>query len=110
MVKKRTEIKKIVSQYAMELEKQGILVSQIILYGSYAKGKPKDYSDIDIAVVSPSFKRLDIFERQEVLCRAHHNLGEPLEPIGLMPEQLMKKTGFAREIAESGVVVYQQAQ
>lgn len=108
MAKKRSEIKNIVFQYVRELERHGVLVSQIILYGSYAKGKPKDYSDIDIAVVSPSFKRFDIFERQEILCKAHHNFGEPLDPIGLMPEQLKEKTGFAREVMESGVVVYQK--
>jgi predicted nucleotidyltransferase len=108
MVKKRSEIKKIVSHYARELEKQGIMVSQIILYGSYAKRKPKEYSDIDIAVVSPSFEGLDIFERQEILSKAHHKFGEPLEPIGFVPEQMKEKTGFAREVIESGVVIYRQ--
>lgn len=106
MVKKRHEIKKITGQYANELERLGIEVSQIILYGSYAKGKPKEYSDIDIAVVSPAFKKFDIFERQEILSRAHHNFGEPLEPIGLTPEQIKEKKGFVREIVESGVIVY----
>jgi predicted nucleotidyltransferase len=66
MVKTRYEIKKIIARYLDELEKLGIDVSQIILYGSYAGGTPKKYSDIDVAVVSPSFAKLDIFERQEL--------------------------------------------
>jgi len=106
MVKKRHEIKKVIALYIKELEKLGIGVSQIILYGSYAKGKPKEYSDIDIAVVSPAFKKLDIFERQEILSKAHHNFGEPLEPIGLTPEQIKEKRGFAREVVDKGIVVY----
>jgi len=106
MVKKRYEIEKIIMQYLNRLRMLGIEVSQIILYGSYAKGKPKEYSDIDIAVVSPSFKKLDIFERQEVLSKAHHKFGEPIEPVGLTPEQLKKKKGFVREIVDNGIVIY----
>jgi predicted nucleotidyltransferase len=106
MVKKRYEIEKIIVQYINRLRMLGIEVSQIILYGSYAKGRPKEYSDIDIAVVSPSFKKLDIFERQEVLSKAHHKFGEPIEPVGLTPEQLKKKKGFVREIVDKGIIIY----
>ncbi len=67
MVKKRSEIKKIIERYVRELEGLGIEVSQVILYGSYARGNPEEYSDIDIAVVSPAFSKLDIFERQQIL-------------------------------------------
>jgi predicted nucleotidyltransferase len=106
VVKKRFEIKKIIARYITELERLGVDVSAVFLYGSYAKGKAKDYSDIDIAVVSPSFKKMDIFERQEVLSKAHHNFGEPIEPIGLTPEQVAGKKGFASEILENGIIVY----
>jgi predicted nucleotidyltransferase len=106
MVKKRPEIKKIIAQYIKKLGMLGIEVSQIILYGSYATGKPKEFSDIDIAVVSPTFRKLDIFERQEILSKAHHKFREPLEPIGFTPEQLKEKKGFIREIVDSGIVIY----
>lgn len=106
MVKKRAEIKKLIERYIAELGKFGVEVSRVFLYGSYAKGKQKEYSDIDIAIVSPSFKKMDIFERQEILSKAHHNFGEPLEPIGLTPEQVINKQGFVREILENGIVVY----
>ena len=105
MVKKRREIKKIISRYRAGLEALGINVSQIILYGSYAKNRAKEYSDIDIAVVSHDFRKLDVFERQEILSKAHHKFGEPIEPIGLTPEQLKQKRGFAREIVDNGIVI-----
>ncbi len=108
MVKTRREIKKIITRYIDELDKLGIEVSQIILYGSYAKGLAKAHSDIDVAVVSHAFSKLDIFERQEILSLAHHKFRVPLEPIGLTPKQLKGKQGFAREIAESGVTVFKQ--
>jgi hypothetical protein len=106
MAKKRQKVEIIIDKYVNELEKLGVEVSQVILFGSYAKGKPKEYSDIDLAVVSPTFHKLDIFERQLILSKAHHKFGEPIEPIGLTPEQIRDKKGFVREILETGVVIY----
>ncbi len=108
MAKKRREIKKIITQYIGRLGLLGVDVSHIILYGSYANGKPKEYSDIDIAVVSPTFKKFDIFERQEILSKAHHRFGEPIEPIAFTPDQIKKKKGFIKEIVDTGIVIYQK--
>ena len=108
MVKKRQEIENIIDRYINKLRQLGVEVSQVVLYGSYAKGKPKEYSDIDLAVVSPTFQKLDIFERQLLLSKAQHKFGEPIEPIGLTPQQLRDKKGFAKEILETGIVVYSE--
>jgi len=35
--------------------KKNIKIDQVILYGSYASGHMKLYSDIDIAIISPDF-------------------------------------------------------
>ena len=98
-------VKKEIKDY-IEILKKEIPLRKVILYGSYAKGKPKEYSDIDIAIISPSFYKLDIFERQLILSKAHHKFGEPIEPIGLTPEQVKRKKGFAREIVDTGIIVY----
>ena len=108
VVKKRREIKEIIARYIGELGKLGIEVSQVILYGSYAKGTQGEYSDIDVAVISPAFTKLDIFERQEILSRAHHKFHVPLEPVGLTPRQLKEKQGLAHMIAESGITIFKQ--
>lgn len=108
MVEKRQEIQKIISRYIDELDKLGIEVSQVILYGSYAKGIATEHSDIDVAIVSPAFARLDIFERQEILSRAHHQFIVPIEPIGFTPDQIREKQGFAQEIVENGVTIFQR--
>lgn len=108
MVKKRREIKEIIARYVGELDKLGIEVSQVILYGSHAKGEQMEDSDIDVAVISPAFTKLDIFERQEILSRAHHKFHVPLEPIGLTPRQLEEKQGLAHVIVESGITIFQK--
>ena len=36
--------------------RQEIPIKQLILFGSYAHGNPKEYSDIDLAVISDWFE------------------------------------------------------
>src|SRR3990172_11216784 len=99
MVKKRREIKNIIKRYITELKRLGVEVSQVILFGSYAKGRPVEHSDIDLAVVSPTFYKLDIFERQLILSKAHHKFGEPIEPGGLSPGQIQgRETSVKRKV------------
>jgi uncharacterized protein len=37
------------------LKRDNINVAKVILYGSRASGKAHEYSDIDVAIVSPDF-------------------------------------------------------
>ncbi|MBU6426719.1 nucleotidyltransferase domain-containing protein [Patescibacteria group bacterium] len=46
------EIVNIVKKYGEGLRKNGIDFQALYLFGSYAKGNNKDWSDIDVAVVS----------------------------------------------------------
>ncbi len=56
MVEKRVRnLKKIINQYRKALEKR-IRIEKMILFGSYARGTPRDYSDIDLAIISPDFR------------------------------------------------------
>ena len=50
-------------KYYQELVKAGIPVEQLIIFGSYAKGNHKYYSDLDICVVSPKFGKNRFNER-----------------------------------------------
>lgn len=64
MVKKtiKKEIKKITSAYRLRLEKAGIPVERMILFGSYARGTERADSDIDICVVSPILGKDEMME------------------------------------------------
>jgi len=48
------------------LEQRGIVIDKIVIFGSYAKGKEKEDSDIDIIIVSKDFRDKSIFERVEL--------------------------------------------
>ena len=45
------------------LKEKGLNLSKIILFGSQAKGKSTEESDVDILIVSEDFHGKDIFER-----------------------------------------------
>lgn len=56
------------------LQGKGIKVSKIIIFGSYAQGKEKPESDIDIIIVSRDFRDKDIFARVELTRGVHSTL------------------------------------
>ena len=76
-----------VKRYREFLEKSGIRVKKIILYGSYASGKSKEWSDIDLVVISNDFEKMDLWERLVVLGRVTTKVMEPLEVLGYTEEE-----------------------
>lgn len=109
MVYKEAEIRRIVSAYAKELTKR-IVVKKIILFGSYAYGRPKRSSDIDIAVVSDAFKRMDDIKRIMLLSDYARRVecSVDIDPIGFTEDELENADYFelGGEIQEKGVCVY----
>lgn len=107
MVKNKYKIKKILIQLAKNLELKDIKVSRLILYGSYARGNPKPYSDIDVAVISPDFNGKGILKRQEILGEAIFPLGEPIEALGYTPQECKYsyRLSFISEIMSTGKVI-----
>jgi predicted nucleotidyltransferase len=68
------EVDGIVLGFIARLE-QEIPVHEVILFGSYAQGKAKEHSDIDLAVISDWFEGKPAIENIKFLARvaAHHN-------------------------------------
>ncbi len=104
----RTEIEKLIKAVAVELERNRIKVAKIILYGSYAKGNPRDHSDIDIAIISPSFKGKRLLAIQEQLSKALSKYLAVIEPIGYSSEdfQIAAPETLLGEIKRSGKILY----
>jgi uncharacterized protein len=102
MVKTEREIEEIISRYTIEIEKMGIKPQKILLYGSYAKGNPREDSDIDLVVVSNNFKDMNIRERLELLGIAAGKVFEPIEAIGYTTDEMEsnKKGTFLEAILE----------
>ena len=111
MVFKESEIRDIARSLAKCIKKR-IPIEKIIIFGSYAYGKPCQYSDIDLAVISSAFKRMDNIKRIAFLLDAARKIKTKvpvdIEPLGFTLEELDNADYFdiAAEIKERGKVVY----
>ena len=54
MLTQQTAINK-VQLFAKEIKNTGLNLKKVILFGSYAKNKQQEYSDIDVALVADEF-------------------------------------------------------
>lgn len=107
MVASKSQIRKIVNEFVQALEPD-IKVERVILYGSYAQGKANKWSDIDVAVLSPTFSEMpDLMVIEEVARRRIH-CDSRLSPFAYTPSQFDNALPymFAAEIRRTGKVVY----
>ncbi|MBI5914150.1 MAG: nucleotidyltransferase domain-containing protein [Bacteroidetes bacterium] len=54
MVRKQPVINS-VRKFAAEVRNQGVQLRKVFLFGSYARGEQKEWSDIDVALVADDF-------------------------------------------------------
>ena len=99
------KIKIIVKKYARELERRDFPFSQIFLYGSYATGRAKAGSDIDVCVVSPVFSGKKWSEYEKQLWQWRRVVDARIEPIGLAPADLKSWSPLAHEIRKHGIKI-----
>lgn len=69
----------LLKQYRHTLVAHGIPVEDVILFGSYATGRAKPWSDVDVCIVSPMFgkNRYDEMVRLKKLAVAIEPMIEP---------------------------------
>ena len=112
MVYKKAELEGIVSAFVKELKKR-ISLKKVILFGSYAYGRPVMGSDIDVAVVSDAFKKMDDIKRIMLLsdCARRIKADVDIDSIGFTEDELEKADYFdiGALILEKGVCVYKGA-
>ena len=78
-----------------------IPVNHIYIYGSYAKGKAKKNSDIDLCIVSPAFN--DRIESTMTLMKIRDDNELVLSPIAFSPKTFNDENPLAWEIKKTGI-------
>ncbi|MEW5758199.1 MAG: nucleotidyltransferase domain-containing protein [Candidatus Omnitrophota bacterium] len=108
MFKAGYKIKKYISEYKEMLQTLGINIEKVILYGSFVRGKERKDSDIDVAVISNDFKKMNLRERLEVLGIAAARIMKPIEAKGYTSKEfnVKNKLDFLSEIKRTGKVIY----
>lgn len=73
--------------FVKKVEASGIKVDKAFLFGSYAKRKPKPYSDVDICIVSPNLGK-DFVKEMVELGEISQKIDSRIEPIPFGRERL----------------------
>ncbi|MBN1487460.1 MAG: nucleotidyltransferase domain-containing protein [Anaerolineae bacterium] len=73
----------IVQCYIKAIEEQGITVEYGVLFGSYARNQPHEWSDIDVMVVSEQFDEQLRREDVQLLWRVAAHIDSRIEPIAV---------------------------
>lgn len=99
-------IMKILEEYRVSLENAGISIDKIILYGSYAKGNPREESDIDVAVISRNFGK-DKIEEGMLLFRIAGEVDPRIEPVPISLESYENDTWIPLiyEVRKNGLTI-----
>jgi hypothetical protein len=81
-----SEVRVRVSELVDELEARGIHVDRVLLFGSLARGDFTLESDVDLIIVSRSWRAMGMVERTSLLYRCWRGGDATLVP--LTPEEL----------------------
>ncbi|MBE7561023.1 nucleotidyltransferase domain-containing protein [bacterium] len=79
-------------RYLAGLPQYGIHPRRAILYGSFARGEERQYSDIDLIVIAPEFDEAPDMETEKKLWVATGGVDDRIEPIGCGVEEWERDT------------------
>lgn len=106
VIKKTTKEKalKFVKDYARYLQKEEKLpIQSVYLFGSYVKNRQREWSDIDVAVISKTFKgKRDPYEYLWKRLR-DIDVHRGIEPIGFHPRDFVMDNPIAAEVKRHGI-------
>jgi uncharacterized protein len=97
-----------VIRQAIEYLLQKIRVDQAVLFGSHARGEADDWSDVDLAVISPDFARMSHQKVMDLLVEVGLTVHSSVEIRPYTPKDLReaRPTNFLGYILAQGKLVY----
>lgn len=99
----KIEAKKVVKKYAEILKKNNYPYSAIYLFGSYASGKQKEWSDMDVAIVSDKLRR-NYDKNRFLLWKLRMDIDTRIEPHGFTKKEFKDELNpVAREVRKTGI-------
>lgn len=93
-------------RFRLALESKGIQIHKLVLFGSYAQGKAKEGSDIDVLVISDDFCGKSYWERIDILSDAIYEVFEPIEAVALTNEEWERGESAVVDYAKKGEVIF----
>ena len=102
MVQLPAKVKDIIERYLQALSRNHIPIQEAILFGSYAKGNPQEWSDIDIALVSDIFAG-NWMDDKDKIRRITLSVSSEIEVIPFAPKDFGVHNPLAKEILTTGI-------
>ena len=81
-----------------------VRIEAAYLYGSQTKGTATEWSDIDVALISPDFSA-DLFQERLALMRLAAQVDDRIEPHPFRPQDFNLDAPLVSEIQRTGVRV-----
>ncbi|MBU4338036.1 nucleotidyltransferase domain-containing protein [Patescibacteria group bacterium] len=101
----KLKVKKIVKKYAVKLKAKKYPFSAVYLFGSYAKGKPNQWSDIDVAIISDRMKK-NWNKNEDILWKYTMDVDSRIEPIGFTVKDFQDNNDpMVYEIKKTGIKI-----
>jgi predicted nucleotidyltransferase len=94
-------LEKIVQIFLDEVQKV-YRVDSAYLFGSHAKGTSNQWSDIDLAIISPDFSD-DLYDERLTLMRLAVDIDDRIEPKPFRPEMFTPMEPLVDEIQKHGL-------
>lgn len=96
------DVLRVTKQYLAALRKSGLQIQAAYLYGSQAKGTAHEWSDIDVAIVSPNLSG-DWHDDLVRLNLVANQVDNRIEAVGYLPENFRDESPLAWEIKTTGI-------
>jgi predicted nucleotidyltransferase len=91
-----------IREFIKRVSESGIRIESAYLFGSHARKKANEWSDIDIAIVSPDFSA-DRFEERIRLTRLSTDIDSRIEPVPFRPADFTDEDPLAWTIRREGL-------
>ncbi len=95
---------KLINRYVLYLQKKHIKFDKIFLFGSYAKSKQSEHSDIDLALVYED-NNIDNFDFQVKLLSLASDIDTRIEPHPISQADFIADNPLAYEIIKTGIEI-----
>lgn len=104
VVKKNSNIFKIIARYLEFLRRNKTNFKSVYLFGSYAKGEAHEDSDIDLAIIADNWEN-DLFDTQFLLMRMGVKIDTRIEPHPFITEEFEETNPFVKDIMDNGIKI-----
>lgn len=99
-------ITQIINSYILYLQKENFEFRKVYLFGSYAKNKQSEYSDIDLAFVIDNSNSIDFFDLQAQMLMLASYIDTRIEPHPISTEDFTTENPLACEIINTGLEIF----